>query len=126
MDASRLIGRLLAHRVLPRKDKEVLRLLTDDGLRQDVETRLAACGLRLLDHPYADHVALALTRDAENPVFETEAEWLSSNVGLPRDGVALLILLWALIILPKRERQVAGVDSEGQGEMFGGTARKAD
>ncbi len=125
MDASRLIARLLAHRVLPRKDREVLRMLTDDGLRNEVEARLAGCGLRLLDHPYADHVALALARDAENPVFETDAEWLASNVGLPRDTVALLVLLWALIILPKRERQVAGVDVEGQGEMFGGTARKA-
>jgi len=126
MDASRLIARLLAHRVLPRKDRDVLRMLTDDSLRNEVETRLATCGLRLLDHPYADHVALALARDAENPVFETDAEWLASNVGLPRDAVALLVLLWALIILPKRERQIAGVDAEGQGEMFGGATRKAE
>jgi hypothetical protein len=126
MDASRLIARLLAHRVLPRKDRDVLRVLTDDSLRNEVETRLAACGMRLLDHPYADHVALALAHSAENPVFETDVEWLTSNVGLPRDAVALLVLLWALIILPKRERQIAGVDAEGQGEMFGGPKRKAD
>lgn len=125
MDASRLIARLLAHRVLPRKDQEVLRMLTDGGLRGEIESRLAACGLRLLDHPYADHVAVALARDAENPVFEADAEWLSSNIGLPRDAVALLVLLWALIILPKRERQLANVDAEGQGEMFGRVARKA-
>ncbi len=93
MDAARLIARLLAHRTLPRSDKDVLRLLTDDGLRREAEARLAACGLRLLDHPYADHVAIALARDAENPVFETETEWLSSNVALPRDAVALLVLL---------------------------------
>jgi hypothetical protein len=126
MDAARLIARLLAHRTLPRSDKDVLRLLTDDALRREAEARLATCGLRLLDHPYADHVAIALTRDAENPVFETEAEWLSSNVALPRDAVALLVLLWALIVLPKRERQVARVDAEGQSEMFGGVARKQE
>lgn len=124
MDAARLIARLLAHRVLPRKDKDVLRMLTDSGLRAETEDRLAACGLRLLDHPYADHVAVALARDAESPVFETDAEWLSSNVGLARDAVALLVLLWALIILPKRERQVTGIDVEGQGEIFGGATRK--
>lgn len=125
MDTARLIARLLALRLLPRKDKEVLRTLTDSGLRTEVESRLAACGLRLLDHPYADHVAVALARDAESSVFETDAEWLSSNVGLPRDTVALLVLLWALIILPKRERQLAKVDAEGQGEMFGNAARRA-
>lgn len=124
MDAARLIARLLAHRFLPRKDREVLRMLTDGGLRTEVESRLATCGLRLLDHPYADHVAVALARDAEAPIFETDAEWLSSNVGLPRDAVALLVLLWALIILPKRERQLAKVDAEGQGEMFGSAAHK--
>ncbi|MGB0126521.1 MAG: hypothetical protein WBP72_02700 [Rhodocyclaceae bacterium] len=126
MDPSRFIARLLAWRSLPRQDREVLRLLTDDSLRLEVETRLATCGLRLLDHPYADHVAIALTRDAEAPVFETDAEWLTSNFGLPRDGVALLVLLWALIVLPKRERQVAKVDAEGQGEMFTGVVRKTE
>lgn len=126
MDASRLIARLLAHRYLPRQDKDVLRLLTDAGLRQEVEARLAACGLRLLDHPYADHVAIGLARDAEAPVFEGDHEWQSCNVGLPKDAVALLVLLWALIVLPKRERQVSRTDAQGQEELFGGAARKAD
>ncbi|MBA3902841.1 MAG: hypothetical protein C0522_04065 [Rhodocyclaceae bacterium] len=126
MDASRIIARLLAQRVLPRRDQEMLALLTDAGLRQEVEERLAACGLRLLDHPYADYVAIALAKDAEAPVFETDAEWQASNVGLPKDAVALLVLLWALIVLPKRERQISRTDTEGQGEMFGGAARKPD
>ncbi|MDP2825338.1 MAG: hypothetical protein Q8O52_21980 [Sulfuritalea sp.] len=126
MDAARIVARLLSLRFLPRRDKEILRLLTDAGLRQEVETRLAACGLRLLDHPYADHVAIGLAREAEAPVFETDAEWLPSNANLPKDAVALLVLLWALIILPKRERQISRTDTSGQGEIFGGTARKTD
>jgi hypothetical protein len=126
VDASRLIARLLAQRHLPRRDKEVLRLLTDAGLRQDVEARLAACGLRLLDHPYTDHVTIGLSREAEGPVFEGESEWQPSNAGLPKDAVALLVLLWALIILPKRERQISRTDADGQADMFGGAVRKAD
>jgi hypothetical protein len=122
--AASLIARLLAQRYLPRQDKEVLRLLTDPGLRQEVESRLAACGLRLLDHPYADHVAIALARESEGAVFEKEGEWLPGNSGLSRDAVALLVLLWALIILPKRERQVSRADADGQVDMFGGVAKK--
>lgn len=123
-EPTRLIARLIAQRYLPRQDKDVLQLLTDPGLRQDMETRLASCGLRLLDHPYADHVAIALIRDAEGAVFETDGEWQASNAGLPKDAVALLVLLWALIILPKRERQVSRTDTDGQTEMFGGVAKK--
>lgn len=124
--AATLIARLLALRFLPRQDKEVVRLLSDPGLRQEVETRLGACGLRLLDHPYADHVAIALARESEGAVFEREGEWLPGNSGLSRDAVALLVLLWALIILPKRERQLTHADAAGQVDMFGGVAKKTD
>ena len=118
--ASRLIARLVAGRYLPRRDAEVTRLLVDAGFRQEVEARLAACGLRLLDHPFAEHVAVALARQTEGAVFDTGAGWQASNVGLSRDAVAALVLIWALIILPKRERQW-GREADGaaaQGEMF--------
>ena len=48
-------------------------------------------------------------------------QWLSSNLGLARDCVALLVVLWALLILPKRERQVSRRDSTEtqQNDMFG-------
>ncbi len=41
-------------------------------------------------------------------------------MGLQRGGVALLVVLWALIILPKRERQVARREKEAadQSDMF--------
>ena len=44
----------------------------------------------------------------------------NNNLDLPRDGVALLVVLWSLIVLPKRQRQVARSDAlhAGQGEMF--------
>lgn len=116
-----LIARLLALRSLPRSDAEARRLLVDEGLRQEVETRLAACGLRLLDHPFSEHIAVALARESEGAVFNTGEAWQASNLALPRDAVALLVILWALIILPKRERQLAheNLDGDNQGEMFG-------
>src|SRR5512139_1535790 len=118
--AARLIARLLALRYLPREDGEVRRLLVDAGFRDEVEQRLAASGLRLLAHPFASHVGVALTRECESAVFEQNDAWQSSNLGLPKDAVALLVILWALIILPKRERQLAGSETPGetQSELF--------
>ena len=118
--AARLISRLLALRYLPREDAEVRRLLVDAGFRDEVEQRLAASGLRLLAQPFAAYVGVALTRECEGAVFEQGDAWQASNIGLPKDAVALLVILWALIILPKRERQLAGetAQQETQSEMF--------
>lgn len=118
--AARLIARLLSFRTLPRDDAEVRRLLVDSGFHDEVEARLAAAGLRLLAHPFASHVSIALARDQEAAVFEQNDAWQASNLGLPKDAVALLVILWALIILPKRERQLSGeaARSEAQNELF--------
>lgn len=112
-------ARLIASRFLPREDNSVRRLLVDLGFRQEVEANLAACGLRLLDHPFAAHVAVALLRETEGAVFDDGEQWQASNIGLPKDVIALLVVLWALIILPKRERQLGREVEDGQGDMFG-------
>jgi len=119
--AARLIARLLALRYLPREDAEIRRLLIDNSFRDEVEQRLAASGLRLLAQPFAAYVGIALTRECESAVFEQNDTWQASNIGLPKDAVALLVILWALIILPKRERQLAGetAQQETQSELFG-------
>jgi hypothetical protein len=118
-----LIARLLAERWLPKTDADVRRLLIDEGFREDIEHRLAATGLRLLDNPFAGHIALGVADGTENSVFGRGDAWLSNNAGLNRDGVALLVLLWALIILPKRERQLSreATNDAGQTDMFGKT-----
>ncbi len=118
--AARLIARLLALRYLPRDDADVRRLLIDASFREEVETRLTASGLRLLAQPFATHVSVALAREQEAAVFEQNDAWQASNIGLPKDAVALLVILWALIILPKRERQLAGesTQTDTQNELF--------
>jgi hypothetical protein len=119
--AARLIARLLALRYLPREDAEIRRLLIDSSFRDEVEQRLGASGLRLLVQPFAAHVSIALVREYESAVFEQNDTWQASNIGLPKDAVALLVILWALIILPKRERQLTGetAQQETQSELFG-------
>lgn len=119
-DAQILIARMLAHQTLRREDKLVKRALSDELFRAEVDLRLKACGMKFLDNVYADHVTLALTRDSESKVFGTKETWQNNNFGLARDGVALLVVLWALIILPKRERQEAHqLAEEEQNDMFG-------
>lgn len=116
-----LVSRLLAHRVIPRADPLARRALLDDAFRSDLDQRLAAVGLRLVENPYAEHIAVALLPAMTEPVFGSGEAWLNNNLGLPRDGVALLVIVWALIILPKRERQISRVDAgrENQHDMFG-------
>ncbi|MFZ6641275.1 hypothetical protein ACO0LL_16110 [Undibacterium sp. TC4M20W] len=119
-DAQILIARLLAHQTLRREDKLVKRALSDELFRTEIDTRLKACGMKFVDNVYADYVTLALTRDSESKVFGTKETWQNNNFGLARDGVALLVVLWSLIILPKRERQEAHqLAEEDQNDMFG-------
>lgn len=122
-DLQTMIARLAAHRFLLRTDSLVRRALTDDAFHAALTERLAACGLELVEHPYADNVCLRLKRDLEQPVFGREDSWLSNNLGLKSDQVALLVVLWALLILPKRQRQIERREQSGaqqQAEMFTG------
>lgn len=119
-DAQILIARLLAHQTLRRDDRLVKRALADEQFRIEVDARLLAVGLKLLDNVYADHVTVALTRNIEPKIFGAKDVWQNNNFGLSRDGVALLVVLWAQIILPKRERQENHQHADDkQNDMFG-------
>lgn len=120
-DAALLAAELLARRWLPRQHPRVKRALVDADLWQAVQDRLAQLGLRLVDNIHADHVTVALMRGVESAVFGEGGLDGSNNIELPRDAVSLLVVLWSLIVLPKRERQAAraaAAESNGQGEMF--------
>jgi hypothetical protein len=119
-DAAALAAQLLARRWLPRSHPLVRRALIDQEVWNALGQRLAAVGLRVIDNLYADHISLAMLRPAEVAVFGETGLAANNNLDLPRDGVALLVVLWSLIVLPKRQRQVARAEAkeEGQGEMF--------
>lgn len=116
-----LTARLLAHRSIPRSDMLARRALVDDSFRHALDNRLATVGLQLLDNPYAAHIAVGLSEDMREPVFGQGREYAASNVGLTRDELAWLMVIWALIVLPKRERQVnrRSLHDDGQDDMFG-------
>ncbi|MCS0588041.1 hypothetical protein ACFQ09_08955 [Massilia norwichensis] len=118
-DAQILIARLLTHQTLRRDDKMVKRALSDDTFRAEIDKRLLESGLKLIDNVYADHVTLALHRNVEPKIFGAKDIWQNNNFGLTRDGVALLVVLWAQIILPKRQRQEThqAIDVD-QSDMF--------
>ena len=119
-EAAQLAAQLLARRWLPRNHALVRRALIDTELWAALNQRLAAVGMRVIDNLYADHICLAMLRPAEVSVFGETGLAANNNLDLPRDGVALLVVLWSLIVLPKRQRQVARSDAihAGQGEMF--------
>lgn len=120
-DAASLAAQLLARRWLPRSHPLVRRALIDTEVWTALGQRLAAVGLRVIDNLYADHISLAMLRPAEAAVFGETGLAANNNLDLPRDGVALLIVVWSLIVLPKRQRQVARADAKdaaGQNEMF--------
>ncbi|SFC71816.1 hypothetical protein SAMN05216344_13423 [Polaromonas sp. OV174] len=118
-DAGLLIAELLSRKYLPRNHPRVRRALSDAELFAQVEQRLAQVGLRWLDNIYADHVCLSLLPAAQASVLGESGLNGNNNLDLPRDAVALLVVVWALIVLPKRERQTSRVEPEApQNEMF--------
>ncbi|GKS76370.1 hypothetical protein AVME950_15760 [Acidovorax sp. SUPP950] len=121
-DAALLIAELLTRRWLPRSHPRVKRALVDAELFALVEQRLAQVGLRFMDSIYADHVSVALLPPAQTAVLGEAGVNANNNLDLPRDAQALLVVLWALIVLPKRERQTSRVEQadEGQNDMFPG------
>ncbi len=75
-----LTARLLAHRSLPRSDALVRRTLVDEAFRVDLDARLGAVGLQLIDNPYAEHVAVALAEDVHEPVFGASREYAARHL----------------------------------------------
>lgn len=121
-DAALLAAELLARRWLPRSHRLVRRALVDAELFAQLEQRLAQVGLRFVDNIYAEHVSVALLPAADQAVLGEGGAAANNNLELPRDAQALLVVLWALIILPKRERQTSRQASteETQSDFFPG------
>lgn len=120
-DAALLIAELLTRRWLPRTHPRVKRALVDAELFAEVERRLAQSGLRFMDSVYADHVSVALLPAAQQQVLGESGLNASNSLELPRDAQALLVVLWGLIVLPKRERQTSRTDEDApQNDLFPG------
>jgi hypothetical protein len=120
-EAAQLIAELLVRKCLPRTHPRVKQALADAELFLAVEQRLAQVGLRWVDNVYADHVTLTLLPAPATRVLGEAGLNANNNLDLPRDAVSLLMVVWALIVLPKRERQASRVAPEApQNDMFAG------
>jgi hypothetical protein len=116
-EAQLLIARLLTVRALPRTDTAVKRVLVDDAFREAIDRQLSACGLRWLDNPYSQYVAIGLDDKLQHRVLGEEL-WAAESLQLNRDTLATLVVLWSLLILPKRQRQ-GRRKTAPQKELFG-------
>ncbi len=117
--AKTLVAQLMTKRWLPRHDNLAKRLLTDEQFRDDVCTRLGSCGLKLLENPFSEYIAVGLADDVTESTMGQDTHYLSNTFELSRDAIALLVILWALLIIPKRQRQyAAGVEEEQQTSFF--------
>src|SRR5262245_25966939 len=112
-EATGICARLLREGTVPRA---ALPDLDFAEVRSEVERRLAAVGLVLATSAYSEHVGLRLAPEVTGESFDA-----ASNLGLRSDACALLVILWARLVLQKRTA-VETREVPGQASMFAGEA----
>lgn len=109
-DAAQICARLITSTAVSRID---LPELDHPVVREEVERRLAACGLVLASNAYSAHYGVRLPADADASVLDTP-----SNLGLASGTCALITVLWAKLALQKRTAADQQVTPEGQRELL--------
>lgn len=94
-DPQVLCARLLREGAVERRE---LQGLDFPEVRAEVERRLGDVGLTLATSAYSEHVGLRLSPN----VTADQAFDSASNLGLKADHCALLVVLWARLVLQKR------------------------
>ncbi len=94
-----LCGLLLANGYLHKEDARDL--LYDELLREQLAKRLDTVGMKLIHNMYAEYWGVGLN---DRTASDDRLEW-SNNFGLERGAMALLLILWCKLILPKRLAQ---------------------
>ncbi len=104
--ASGLIAKRYIHR------KQLRDMFLDEELMAEVERNLATVGLELATHIYAEYVSVKVV----NVFSDDKGGYRASNTGLSRGALALLTIIWAKIILPKRQMQIERRTPEDNGQ----------
>ncbi len=94
--AEEICAHLVLFTFVPKEDYRDL--VHDESLRRAVRRRLAAVGLQLVDHVHSPFFAVRLKRWVEADVH---FDW-PVNFRLPRGAVALMVVLWAKLVMPRR------------------------
>jgi len=116
--AIHICARLLRAGAVPRAE---LPDLDFPEVRREVERRLEAVGLVLATSAYSEHVGIRLSPE----VTADSAFDAASNLGLRSDACALLVILWARLVLQKRTAADTR-ELPGQNALFtGGQAAAA-
>lgn len=87
-------------------------LIYDESLRASVVAQLDTIGLKLLHNPKSEHWGVGLNHAT---AADDRLEW-SNNFGLDRGALALLLILWCKLILPKRLADRSAESSEDKGD----------
>jgi len=115
-DAMLVCARLVREGTVPRAE---LAVLDHPDARAEVERRLAGVGLTLATSAYSEHVGIRLAPE----VIGDRAFDAATNLGLRSDACALIVILWARLVLQKRTAQ-ASREAPGQSELL--TEHRAD
>jgi hypothetical protein len=111
MDEAMLVcARLVREGTVSRSE---LGVLDHPDVRADVERRLAGVGLTLATSAYCDHVGIRLAPE----VIGDRAFDAATHLGLKSDACALIVILWARLVLQKRTAQ-ASRQTPGQTELL--------
>jgi hypothetical protein len=97
--AQEICSRFMIRPYVPKSDFKDL--VVNEELRRDVETRLRTVGLLLVDNYYSKYFAVRLADEIER---DSTLSW-SANFPLEKPAVALLVVLWAKLVFPKRTAQ---------------------
>lgn len=97
--AQEICSRLMIKPYIPKT--EVKDLIMDEDLRRDVEQRLRQVGLLLVDNYYSKYFAVRLADEIER---DASLSW-AVNFNLEKPAIALLVVLWAKLVFPKRIAQ---------------------
>lgn len=90
-------------------------LVLNDDLRDRVRARLDKVGLDFVDHFYSEYFSVRLKSHIESDVT---FDW-STNMRLHKGAIALVVILWAKLVLPKRVAEESRQDMDDNNlEMF--------
>ena len=93
-DATLICGLLLRQGYIKKRD--YVRMELDEHLMREVQERLAQVGMELVHNSYSPFYAVRLITQAQDVIEQ------SNNLGLKNNEVAMLVILWSKLILPKR------------------------
>ena len=101
-EAAIICARLLRQGYVHKSEFPQLEL--NDLLLTSVRDRLQDVGMELVMNSYSDFYAVKLTRDSQDTIEE------SNNLSLKSNEVAMLVILWSKLILPKRTQAQKALD----------------